>query len=763
MGLALVAVLVLGSVRFGVARSRLPERGSKTEELPNCPADVDIRFDTHGIPHIQSDDEEAVWFAQGYVHARDRFFQMELARRLASGRLAEIFGSQALDSDRKMRIWRLAASARRQAALLGAESRDVLDAYADGVNAALERFGRRISPDIWLMGFDPEPWRPENSLEVALLLQLDLSSSMGDEFQRADQLTRLGRDKALDLWGWSPAEARAWIPPGDLGVAPRGDDEPIRPPLSVKGSNSWALAPKKTSTGRALLATNPHLGVRLPGPFALIHLRGPGIHVAGASVPGTPGVLIGHNEHVAWSFAMAMLDDQDLYVLTLDEEGENELVDGVWLRVRTVTEEIRVRWQEDPVVLKIRMSERGPLVRDSGNRALAFSWTGRFGDGIMRAMLDLNRAVSATDAALAWDGVIGPSMDLIAADTGGHIIQQVVGLAPDRGRGAGRLPAPGADSRWGWRGFLPMSRNPRTLDPEGGVLATANHDYFAEGDMPMRSRLPGDFASPWRVRRIRRMLETRNDWGVSSSLLLQRDVVSDRAIAILKLIRPDLEERGGPNARTLLEWDGRMGEDEMAPHLFSRLLLLLDSAVGADELGDPAGLDTESLVRLLAGGMSDVWWDDVTTNRIEGRTEIFERVFDALDKMDAEQSWGAVHRIVFKHPLTDIPAVGRLLAGPWNRGPFPVGGDGVTIEANSWDRRRPFDVAAMPALRMVTDVGNWDESVAIMPLGQSGRPWSSHYADQVEQWRRGEAFTLPFSEAAVGAAAEARLQLRPGE
>ena len=203
VGLALVAVLVLGSVRFGVARSRLPERGSKTEELPNCPADVDIRFDTHGIPHIQSDDEEAVWFAQGYVHARDRFFQMELARRLASGRLAEIFGSQALDSDRKMRIWRLAASARRQAALLGAESRDVLDAYADGVNAALERFGRRISPDIWLMGFDPEPWRPENSLEVALLLQLDLSSSMGDEFQRADQLTRLGRDKALDLWGWS--------------------------------------------------------------------------------------------------------------------------------------------------------------------------------------------------------------------------------------------------------------------------------------------------------------------------------------------------------------------------------------------------------------------------------------------------------------------------------------------------------------------------------------------------------------------------------
>lgn len=763
VALALVSVLVLGSVRFGVARSRLPERGFKIEEVPNCPAEVDIRFDGHGIPHIRTDDQEAVWFAQGYVHARDRFFQMELARRLASGTLAEVFGSRALDSDRKMRTWRLAASARRQTALLGGEPRAVLDAYAAGVNAALERFGRRISPDIWLMGFDPEPWRPENSLEVALLLQLDLSSSMGSEFQRATQLARLGRNRAVDLWGWSPAEARAWIPPGDLEVAPLTDQEPIRPVLSTVGSNSWVLAPDKTSTGRALVATDPHLGVHLPGPFALIHLRGPGIHVVGASVPGTPGVLIGHNEHVAWGFTMAMLDDQDLYVLTLDEEGENELIDGVWLRLRTVTEEIRVRWQDEPEVLKIRMSERGPLVRDTATQALALSWTGRSGDGIVRAILELNRAVSASDAALAWDGVIGPSLDLLAADTGGHILHQVVGLAPDRGRGAGRLPAPAADSRWGWRGFHPMGRNPGTLDPPGGVLAAANHDFFAEGDHPMHSRLPGDFSPPWRARRIRRLLEARDDWGVSSTLLLQRDVVSDRAITILKLIRPDLEKRGGATAQKLLEWDGRMGETELAPHLFSRLLLLLGSAVGADELGDSSGLDSESLVRLLAGGMSDAWWDDVTTSDIEDRTEIFERAFDALDRMDVRQSWGDVHQIVFKHPLTDIPAGGRLLSGAWNRGPFPAGGDNSTIEANDWKPGRPFEVAAMPALRLVADVGNWDESVAVMPLGQSGRPWSSHYADQVELWRRGEAFAVPFSQAAVEADEEARLILRPGE
>lgn len=764
--LALVAVLVLGSVRFGIARSRLPERGERVERVPGCPSESEIRIDTHGIPHIKTDDEDALWFVQGYVHARDRFFQMELARRVASGRLAEILGPRALASDRRMRTWRLASSARRQTALLDAESRAVLDAYAAGINAALDQFGTRISPEIWMIGMDPEPWMPENSLEIALLLQLDLSWSMGEEFQRAVQLTRLGRERAVELWGWSPNEARAWIPPAEIKVSPRGENEPIRSPMSGVGSNSWALSPEKTATGRALLATDPHLGVGLPGPFSMVHLNGPGIHVAGASVPGAPGVFVGHNEHVAWSFTAAMLDDQDLFLLTLDEDEENELVDGTWLRLRTVTEEIDVRWQDEPVVLKVRMSEHGPLVRDDG-QALALSWTGRSGTGMVKALLDLNRAVSVTDAALAWDGVIGPSLNLVAADTAGHILQQVVGLVPDRGRGAGRLPAPGADSRWGWRGFLPMGSNPKSLNPENGVVASANHDLWGEGDHPASSAMPGDFAAPWRVRRIRAALGSRDDWGVLSTMELQRDVVSQRAIAVLKLLREDLVDHGGRSATELLEWDGRMSRDKSAPLLYSRLLLDLGIAVGADEMNGrrspDSGIDAEALVRLLAGGLGNSWWDDVTTAETEDRTVIMQRTLDALDAASDSRRWGDAHRVVFNHPLTEVPVVGRLLAGAWNRGPIASEGDNVTINATYWSERRPFEVAAMPALRFVTDVGNWDASLAVMPLGQSGRPWSSHYADQLPLWRSGGAFKVPFSDAAVEASAEARLTLKPVE
>ena len=766
VALALIAVVVLALARARVARSRLPERGLRIEHIAGCPAEVVIRLDTHGIPHIRTDNEEALWFAQGYVHARDRFFQMELARRLAAGRLAELFGASALTSDRNMRTWRLAVSARRQAALLGGEPRAVLEAYTAGVNAALDRWGRWIAPEVWLLGIEPEPWRPEDSLGVALLLQLNGTWSMGEELRRGVQLTRLGRERAVDLWGWSPEEARSWLPPTESRIAPRGDDEAIRPPMSGVGSNCWALARSKTATGRTMLASDPHLGVQVPGPFSMVHLSGPGVHVAGASVPGAPGVLIGHNEHVAWSFAMAMLDDQDLFTLTLDEDGTDELADGSWVPLRTVTEEIRVRWQKEPVLLKIRLSEHGPLVRDAGSQHLALAWTGFAGEGLVRAILDLDRAVSASDAAAAWNGVIGPSMSLVAADTGGHLVHQVVGLVPDRGHGAGRVPSPGADSRWGWRGFLPMSRNPRRTDPADGVLVAANQDLFAEGDFPMSERLPGDFASPWRARRIRRALLARDGWDPVSTLSLQQDVVSDRAIAMLRLLHGDLVEHDGYAAQTLLGWDGRMAASDVAPHLFSQLELDLGAAVGADELsaiGSNVGLSAEEVLRLLAGGLDESWWDDVTTADTESRRDVIAHVLDGLNRRIDVATWGEVHRVTFAHPLTELPVAGRLLARSWNRGPFPMSGDNVTVNAACWSRRRPFDVAAMAALRMVVDVGNWDQTLVSLPLGQSGRPWSSHYADQIPLWRRGGVFTMAFSDAAVDVDAEARLVLRPAD
>ena len=374
--LGVVAVLALTHLRMRAASTRLPERGSVTENVVGCPARVEVVLDDRGIPHVESASESAMWFSLGYLHARERFFQMELGRRAGAGRLAEIFGESALDNDRKMRTLRLAASARRQSALLSPEERRVLENYSAGVNAAINRFGKWIAPETWLLGVEPEPWQIEDSLTIGLLLQLDLSWAMGEELKRAVELVRLGREKAVDLWGWTPTQAHAWIPPGEGVRQPRRDYEPITPPMGGIGSNSWAVSPQRSAVGRPLLANDPHLGVQMPGSFFAVHLRGPRTHVAGATIAGIPGVIIGHTEDVAWGLTLAMVDDQDLFKVTLDDAGTRELIDGRWQSLRTVTEDISVRWQDAPMLLKVRFSRHGPLVREQRGETLALSWTG---------------------------------------------------------------------------------------------------------------------------------------------------------------------------------------------------------------------------------------------------------------------------------------------------------------------------------------------------------------------------------------------------
>ena len=764
-GLLLALVLGFSYLRARVAASRVPERGWSAEAIPGCPGIADILFDDRGVPHVFSGSDSALWFTQGFLHARERFFQMDLARRSANGRLAELFGESALTDDRKARTLRLAASARRQTALLTADERRALDLYTAGVNAALDRYGSWIAPEVWLLGLPPERWSAEDSLAIGMLLQLDLSWSMGEELQRAVELARLGRDRAVDLWGWSPSEARAWIPPIDGITHPFREYEPITPPMSGLGSNTWAVAGGRTASGRPLVASDPHLEVQLPGPLYAVQLSGPRLSVAGASIPGVPGVIIGHTDGVAWGLALAMLDDQDLFRLTLDDLGSRELVDGRWQRLRTVTENIAVRWQPDPVLVKVRLSIHGPVVREQRDETLALAWTGHQGPSMMRAILGMNRADTVDQAAAAWTAVVGPSLSLVAADTNGKVLYQVVGRVPIRGRGAGRLPSPGADSNWAWKGLRPMAANPRKGGNEDGFVVAANQDPFAEGDFPPEQAFPGEFAPPWRERRIRQVLASRSDWTAAACLDLQSDVTSARAIALLKLLRTDLEKDDGPAARELMSWDGTMSAGSAPAGLFSEFVSELERAVGGDETArhslpsNPLGAD--EILRLLVGGLDERWWDDVSRPGLQRKEDIIAEVLARLDSEPGSRPWGDLHQVMFEHPLAVLPMVGRLLSRSWSRGPFPVGGDNVTVNASYWSRSRPYAVASIPAMRFVTEVGNWDATVLGLPLGQSGRPWSGHYADQVQSWLRCDAAAMPYSREAVESATVATLRLTP--
>jgi penicillin amidase len=757
-------VLALAHLRARSAVSRLPERGTVKEIVAGCPASVQIQIDGRGIPHVESDSETALWFSLGYLHARDRFFQMEVARRTGAGRLAEVFGEIALESDRKMRTLRIGATARRQNSMLPAEERGIFDAYTAGVNAAIGRFGRWIAPEIWLLGVDPEPWQIGDSLTIGLLLQLDLSWAMGEEIKRAVELSRLGRDRATDLFGWTPAQARAWIPPGEGVRHPRREYEAITPPMGGYGSNSWAVSPARSASKRPLLANDPHLSVQMPGTFFAVHLRGPRTHVTGASIAGVPGVVIGHNERVAWGLSLAMIDDQDLFVLALDDAGSRELIDGRWHSLRTVAEDIVVRWQDAPVLLKVRLSQHGPVVREQRDEILALAWTGHRGPTMASAVIGMNRADSVAETAAAWDHVVGPAMNLVAADVDGQILHQIVGWMPDRGVGGGRLPAPGSDSRWAWSGVRPVATEPRS-NPLVGFVAAANHDFFGEGEFPERDRFPGEFAPPWRVRRIRSALAAKTDWTVDDSVELQGDVVSGHAIAVLRQLRPEFEQRQGRTVSELMAWDARMDAGSSAATLFVSFMLELERAVAGDESTrdglDWSPLGTEGLLRLLAGGIDQTWWDDIRTSGVESRSEILDRVLDDLDGRKAMPQWGEVHTVSYDHPMIGLPLIGRMAADSWSRGPYAVAGGSSTINATNWTRTDPFSSTSIPALRFVTEVGSWDQTVLVMPVGQSGRPWSRHYSDQIQSWLHVEAERLPFSRDAVEGAATAKIELVP--
>ncbi len=765
VALLVAAALLVVGLRLRGGPSRLPERGAVIERVAACPGPAEILLDGRGIAHVRAQDEPTLWFALGYLHARDRFFQMDMARRTAAGRLSEVVGPRGLQVDRAMRTWRIAAAANAQASRLAVGEHRALEAYADGVNAALARYGRWISAETWLTGLEPEPWAIEDSLCLGLLYHVAMSPAMGEELGRAVELARLGRDRAVDLWGWSPREADRWIPPAPAISTPRQPDEPIGPEYSLIGSNAWAVGPSRSATGRPLLANDPHLGVSLPGSFYAVHLAAPQLHCAGLTLPGAPGVVAGHNERVAWGVTNAQLDDQDLYALTLDDARSAELIDGRLQDLRTVTERIAVRWREEPEVLKILLSERGPVIRDRGREVLALEWTGLHSPSSLEAVLQTNRARSVRDVAEAWRDTAGPYLQIVAADADGHILQCLSGLLPERQRGAGRLPAPGLDSRWAWGGMVSMPDELRRVDPEEGFVAAANHDPFAEGDYGAARPLPGEFAEPWRVRRIRSALASRNDWRAADFVTLQGDLRSGLAVALLQQLRPELEAHRGRTAAALAAWDGRMAADAVAPHLYSRLRLELAQAIGGDEAaqsGLPSSpLASSDVLRLLAGGMDPAWWDDNRTTTVEDRAAIVTRALDQLDRGRFVESWGEAHQVTFRHPLADVPVAGRWLGRAWSRGPYPIGGDGTTVNASYWSPRRPFETLGVAAARFVVDVGSWDDSILVLPVGQSGRPWSAHYADQLGAWLRVEPLAFPFSREAVDSAAMARLTLLP--
>jgi penicillin amidase len=782
-----VAAGATGAIAAGamgyLLRRPLPQLDGELR-LKGLNGPVDVVRDRWGVPHISAHEIDDAVFAQGYCHAQDRLWQMDLSRRLAAGRLSDVFGEAALDIDRFQRRLGLHRAAQAEWETAPANLRQSLVAYAAGVNACLDGLlsTGKLPVEFVLARYRPAPWEPLDTLAYARYLAWSLSPNWESELVRSRLIARLGyiAASALEPDVWQPEtdalpRLEDWGPPempeaGDL------------PPIAVGGgpgaSNAWVVAGSRSTSGKPLLANDPHLFPRLPSVFYEAHLAAGGdLNVAGATAPGAPGVLIGHNRQIAWGITASMIDAQDLYVERLDPgDARRTEYAGRWEAGTFVAEAIQVKGRTRPFVEQVLVTRRhGPLLTPTPSmadehRPLALRSMVLEAPTAATALLSINRAANWEEfraAATHWGT---PSVNLVYADVEGNIGYQMTGHIPVRARGEGLVPAPGWSEQYEWCGTVPFDDLPRAFNPPDGLWANANHNAARKS----QHFFTREFTDSARYQRIRQVLERKDRHSAVDFGALQADEVSLPARRIAELLVHRITPTGRLEARALDElrtWDGRMGSDSTAASLYQVFRNELVRARWGATLGDLLPVMLGVGPHPLLGAVSSHYF--LQTQRVLTYLEnspddaIVRRAFRATLQFLARRlgpnhtnwHWGRLHVLQMEHALSIRKPLGMLFNAP----AVAWGGDLETIRAGGTLPGEYVASGPISAYRFIADCADWDHSLSCIPAGQSGQRGSPHYIDQLETWRRVGYHPLAFTRPAVARVARHTLRLLPDE
>jgi penicillin amidase len=738
-------------------------------------APVEVLIDTSGVPHLYARTPEDLLFAQGYVHARDRLWQMELNRRIARGTLAQIFGAPALEADRFLRRLGFTRQAARDHGALAPDFRRLLQAYSAGVNAYASRHRRPL--EFALLRTTPAAWQPTDTLAFGRYMAWTQTPNWETELIRARLLATL------------PPEAIALLEAGDPGAAiPAGAGASMRDAgeaasafarlggLRGGASNNWVVAPQRSSTGHALLANDPHLYPRIPAVWHVVHLNGGGFDVAGASLPGVPGVIIGHNASVSWGVTAGMTDSEDLFLERADPESPGSFLFGQGSEKATVVHEvIEVRGRREPVEEDVLVTRHGPILNgtlDLPQDGSPLALRSALQDWLnpVEALLRLNQATDWPAFRSALQDWTFPCLNFVYADVGGTIAYKLAGRVPIRAAGDGYAPVAGWSGEYEWTGYVPFDEMPEAVNPDEGFFATANTRPAA----PSTHFLARDWIDDSRWRRIVELLRSRERHSLEDLMAMQADLVSIPARNIASRLGGEAFE--DPLVRRaaayLKAWNGVLSPESVAASVYEAFRLELVPALNPE-------LDARQLELVMGRGL-DPLLAPVTAFWFRGSSELIGRLERADPKVVrsafkaaverlrlqlgedlAQWQWGRLHRITFPHPIgVGVPALDRAFR--LSRGPLPIGGDADTIAQAGVDPWHPYDAnSLMVSYRQVFDTGDWDAGRFILPTGQSGHPGSPHYDDMMESWRKFEYRPLPFSRRAVEATVSETIALVP--
>jgi penicillin G amidase len=747
----------LDQLRASAQAALFPLDGELT--TPGLQAPVEVLRDRYGVAYISADSLDDLWFAQGFVTAGERLFQIDLALKQANGRLSELFGELTLNDDRFTRTIGINRAGATIAVGWDDTSRAMIARFREGVDAWIAAMP---APPVEYVLLDASPELPEDDASWAAcwaMFSWGLSGNWDFELLRVHLAAELGEEAAgrlLPPLSGHPKGPGAGRLAGDLLR------ELPRPPRG-QGSNEWAIAGAKTASGKPLLANDPHLLVQQPGAWVELHLRAPSYEARGVAAPFAPGIVLGTTAHHAWGVTNVSGDVQDLYLERLNEDGTAARYEGAWEPLTVHREEIRIRGNEEPIVHEVRESRHGPLLesyltgrlrpaRHPLEDTYALRWVGAEHSIRPSALVDVANVSSFEafrDAARALEC---PGQNLVYADVDGTIGYQCTGLYPIRRAGDGTVPVPGWTAEHEWDGFVPFEELPSHMNPAGAYLVTANDRNHAD-DYPHLIGL--DFHTPDRTARITELLEARNDHTVETCRAIQGDTVSVGARDLLPRISLS-DER----ARELFDgWDHDLSADSAAAALWevfvdelARRAVDRKEPLVAEYMTDRELFRCRALPALLDGDLLSKEQLD------EALAGAWDRCAEAMGPDPAAWRWGDIHRARFAHPLGRMPGLEPLFVAAEH----PLGGDDQTVNKAGFEGGGPFDVCVIPSWRVVYDLANLDESMGILPTGQSGNPASPHWNDQTNAWAAGGLLSLPFTRAAVEAAATDRLTILPG-
>lgn len=812
----LIAALLLGAgivstaLYFYVRRSIQSHDGRA--ELAGLETPATVWFDEFAIPTLAAATEADVYRAQGFVHASERLWQMELFQRIARGELAEVFGEVALEADRLIRTLDLWGAAASSVAVLTPAQRALLEAYAEGVNARLESWEGPWPPEFLVLGIDPRPWSPQATAAIGKIMALDLSS-WRTELDRVRAVSQLPPDKLAELetgypeWGPTimqdgPARGRAgksgFDPPSRIartlpsevprlvwrgmmdgsartldGAGPAWDPLEFLSGFAFTASNSWAISGARTSDGHPLLASDMHLALRAPATWYLnaLHAERNDLHVAGLTIPGVLGVVVGYNRDLAWAFTNGMVDDADFAVEVLSPDGSAYRSGDVWVPFTIRRESIAVRGRANPVEHEVRETSRGPVITDvvpAGGLTLSLLWTGRHPRLEMPGLLAMNRARTSDEFDESVRAFQSPHQNVIYATTGGELGYRLSGSIPRRDGFDGAMPfSSEPPGRAAWAGFWPRDSMPTLRNPASGYLASANN--------LQSSRLYGligiDYPLPFRARRIVDRLEGARDWTLDEMRDLQLDTYSPWAHLILPRAVDAARRIGSDSvARELEGWNRRVSVGSTEATLFHVWLYMVRERIAADEYaGDSEGWFPDgALLRILRTG-DGAWVDDVRTPERESLAGIEEDAMRAAISHAAGRRWGDVHLERSRHLLGDVTWLNRLFG--FHVGPYPGPGGSHTVRPDDPMRWLALDSSSWN-LPILSEYGPSERFIAhlvpgrargyfLLPTGQSGNPMSRHYRDMLDRWPEGRLIEVSLEPDSARARAVSTLRLEP--